>query len=166
MMLVRNAQFCVRIFFWFELVSCCCNVAFWPVLASAALGDNRDNCNGSCCKSQSRSFLVAFIKGDGSWLLLCTFAKVDDSWFFVFFVNTRMAMLELTQLSLTTYSSRSFSLLNLEQNTSYSFLMSCSDRQDHLWTSENISFDTGVVVTINLWGWENITLIQAPTQKK
>jgi len=42
---------------------------------------------------------------------------------------------------------RSFSLLNLEQNTSYSFLMSCSDRQDHLWTSGNISFDTGVVIS-------------------
>ena len=64
-----------------------------------------------------------------------------------------------------TIFSRSFSLLNLEQNTSYSFLMSCSDRQDHLWTSGNISFDTGVVATLNLWGWENITLIQAPTQK-
>ena len=50
-----------------------------------------------------------------------------------------------------TIFSRSFSLLNLEQNTSYSFLMTCSDRQDHLWTSGNISFDTGVVATINLW---------------
>ena len=39
---------------------------------------------------------------------------------------------------------RSFSLLNLEQNTSYSFLMTCSDRQDNFWTSENIKFDTGV----------------------
>jgi len=42
---------------------------------------------------------------------------------------------------------RSFSLLNLEQNTSYSFLMSCSDRQDNLWTSEKIKFDTGVVIS-------------------
>ena len=41
---------------------------------------------------------------------------------------------------------RSFSLLNLEQNTSYSFLMTCSDRQDNLWTSEKINFDTGVFV--------------------
>ena len=40
---------------------------------------------------------------------------------------------------------RSFSLLNLEQNTSYSFLMSCSDRQDNLWTSEKIKFDTGAL---------------------
>jgi len=42
---------------------------------------------------------------------------------------------------------RSFSLLNLEQNTSYSFLMTCSDRQDNLWTSEKINFDTGVVIS-------------------
>jgi len=42
---------------------------------------------------------------------------------------------------------RSFSLLNLEQNTSYSFLMSCSDRQDTLWSSEKINFDTGVVIS-------------------
>jgi len=42
---------------------------------------------------------------------------------------------------------RSFSLLNLEQNTSYSFLMSCSDREDNLWSSEKIKFDTGVVIS-------------------
>jgi len=42
---------------------------------------------------------------------------------------------------------RSFSLLNLEQNTSYSFLMTCSDREDNLWSSEKINFDTGVVIS-------------------
>jgi len=42
---------------------------------------------------------------------------------------------------------RSFSLLNLEQNTSYSFLMTCSDRQDNFWSSEKINFDTGVVIS-------------------
>ena len=42
---------------------------------------------------------------------------------------------------------RSFSLLNLEQNTSYSFLMTCSDRQDNFWSSEKINFDTGTVLT-------------------
>ena len=66
-----------------------------------------------------------------------------------------MAILELTQLSLTSYSSRSFSLLNLEQNTSYSFLMSCSDRQDQLWTSGNISFDTGVVVELGKYNFDS-----------
>ena len=74
-------------------------------------------------------------------------------------------MMTIMPVVMITICSRSFSLLNLEQNTSYSFLMSCSDRQDHLWTSGNISFDTGVVATINLWSWENITLIQAPTLK-
>ena len=34
-------------------------------------------------------------------------------------------------------------MLNLEQNTSYSFLMTCSDREDNLWSSEKINFDTG-----------------------
>jgi len=42
---------------------------------------------------------------------------------------------------------KSFSLLNLEQNTSYSFLMTCSDRQDNFWSSEKIDFNTGVVIS-------------------
>ena len=46
------------------------------------------------------------------------------------------------ELRLETFP-RSFSLLNLEQNTSYSFLMTCSDRQDNFWSSEKINFDTG-----------------------
>jgi hypothetical protein len=38
---------------------------------------------------------------------------------------------------------RSFSLLNLEQNTSHWFLMVCRDREDFLRSSKNILFDTG-----------------------
>lgn len=42
---------------------------------------------------------------------------------------------------------RSFSLLNLEQNTSYKFLMVCRDREDRKCSSEKLTFDTGVVIT-------------------
>merc|ERR1719323_1526942 len=30
---------------------------------------------------------------------------------------------------------------------SYSFLMTCSDRQDNFWSSEKVNFDTGVVIS-------------------
>ena len=38
---------------------------------------------------------------------------------------------------------RSFSLLNLDSNTSYSFLMLCRDREDLLRSSKEVHFDTG-----------------------
>jgi len=42
---------------------------------------------------------------------------------------------------------RSFSILNLEQNTSYWFLMVCRDREDFLRSSKKILFDTGVAIS-------------------
>ena len=67
------------------------------------------------------------------------------------FMATMMTKTMVTKIILTMHNVqctyiRSFSLLNLEQNTSYSFLMTCSDRQDNFWTSEKIKFDTGVFV--------------------
>jgi hypothetical protein len=44
---------------------------------------------------------------------------------------------------------RSFSLLNLEQNTSHWFLMVCRDREDLLRSSKNILFDTGVSIAVS-----------------
>jgi len=42
---------------------------------------------------------------------------------------------------------RSFSLLNLDSNTSYSFLMLCRDREDLLRSSKEVHFDTGVAIS-------------------
>jgi len=42
---------------------------------------------------------------------------------------------------------RSFSLLNLDSNTSYSFLMMCRDREDLLRSSKEVHFDTGVAIS-------------------